>query len=790
MNMTLAATETGTPRDDVVVCILFFNKLGQTIECIRSFLSAGVAIHVFDNGSEPANRAALEQTFREFPQVRIEGEGRNLGVSGGRNRQITATSQPWLFFVDNDITASTPGWLESFAREARRVPKGEVFVPRMFNKHEDSWGHLANFVVDGCGNCSFVATESRFANSFPGGASLIHRRVFERCGTYDEDLFVGFEDFELAIRAWKLGSPILACSCDEIELIHDHRASDTVEDKASAKVRYDVSRITRSHRVIQEKHGLLLDPNFADWLDEQVRQVTGEVAAGAGTRTSSAFEFGEGGVTTPIQAGACSVLVMFLFGPDVTEDWLRLRSMALARDAARQAGVEVRVRGVPYAHGRGVTSDYRIEDAVELGLLDDILASDEVAEEGAWGSSEGYDLVFVAAAGFPGRESVLLAVQALNFLPQGGAMIFVPELRLVGACGEMRREVVEVKDPLLAGVAAGDLGWFAASHDHWCRIECGRYRTWAHDYRELLSCWLWEAARRGGAVRPLAGSEVVLPAGSILARGEASATWSVRHWIAQINQQEVLRHLAVGEVAWNALPLFVHRYSRSVPQETDALIRRHAVSGVSHLLLLPWLRRGGADLAALSYLRELGSRFPGRVVAITTEPVDSPWARHAAPGVEVVPWSRLGASGDRDRDLRALLELVYRARVGVVHVMNSMLGWQFLSAHGAQLRSVARVFASLFWYGPSPKRRLLGYAAEFLPAVRGKVDGIITDNEAFRHRLLRDYGWRLDQSWCVRHPTAWIADAPPPKRKAAGGQAVVLWASRLAPEKRIDRYSQ
>ena len=278
----------------------------------------------------------------------------------------------------------------------------------------------------------------------------------------------------------------------------------------------------------------------------------------------------------------------------------------------------------------------------------------------------------------------------------------------------------------------------------------------------------------------------MLPAGSILARGEASATWSVRHWIAQINQQEVLRHLAVGEVAWNALPLFVHRYSRSVPQETDALIRRHAVSGVSHLLLLPWLRRGGADLAALSYLRELGSRFPGRVVAITTEPVDSPWARHAAPGVEVVPWSRLGASGDRDRDLRALLELVYRARVGVVHVMNSMLGWQFLSAHGAQLRSVARVFASLFWYGPSPKRRLLGYAAEFLPAVRGKVDGIITDNEAFRHRLLRDYGWRLDQSWCVRHPTAWIADAPPPKRKAAGGQAVVLWASRLAPEKRID----
>jgi GT2 family glycosyltransferase len=308
-------------RSELVICILFFNKAEQTLECIRSFAPAGVAIHVFDNGSEPGARAALEAGTRDLPQVRIESEGRNLGVSGGRNRQITGTKQRWLFFVDNDITVATDDWLQRVALAMRLRPGAEVLVPRMYNKHDGTWGGLADFLVDGAGNCTFVSTERPFANSFPGGASIIDRRLFERCGLYDEDLFVGFEDFELAIRAWKRGIPVLAARCDGVQLVHDHRASAAAHDKAAAKVRYDVGRITKSHRCIQSKHGVLLDPNFSDWLTEQIAQVTGEAGGTVESSARHEFPFGQQlPIVTPACVGAGRALVLFVPTEHMVDD--------------------------------------------------------------------------------------------------------------------------------------------------------------------------------------------------------------------------------------------------------------------------------------------------------------------------------------------------------------------------------------------------------------------------------------------------------------------------------------
>src|SRR5690348_3701260 len=48
----------------------------------------------------------------------------------------------------------------------------------------------------------------------------------------------------------------------------------------------------------------------------------------------------------------------------------------------------------------------------------------------------------------------------------------------------------------------------------------------------------------------------------------------------------------------------------------------------SHIFLLPWLKRGGADLEALHQIRVLTTQFDARVLAILTEDTDSPWLRH------------------------------------------------------------------------------------------------------------------------------------------------------------------
>jgi GT2 family glycosyltransferase len=331
-------------REDLIVCMLFFNKVEQTIESAESFVRAGIAVHLLDNGSTPEAAARLRAHFETCTLVTILDAGSNKGVSGGRNQQILQTTQSWLVFVDNDITLDSPNMVSEFAKSLNKNPESEIFVPRLFNKHDDSWSHFSDFLVDDNGNCAFVEAGPVFSNSFPGGASIVSRSVFDRIGLYDEDLFVGFEDFELAIRAWKLGRPLLAARLDGVVFIHDHRVSALDADKSTARIRYDVQRITHSHSVIQSKHGVLLDPNFSDWLDEQVRQLTGDECVKSTNQAPRTEHALRGATTRPRWCGGGRISV--LVNGDGTDDvgiWMQLRAAHLAAEEARKNGLDVRL---------------------------------------------------------------------------------------------------------------------------------------------------------------------------------------------------------------------------------------------------------------------------------------------------------------------------------------------------------------------------------------------------------------------------------------------------------------
>jgi GT2 family glycosyltransferase len=327
--------------DNIIVCMLFFNKLEQTIESAESFLRAGLAVNLLDNGSTAQAAAALRQHFQENSLVTIAAADSNRGVSGGRNLQIGATSQPWLVFVDNDISLDGDNLVSELAFALEAKPNAEVFVPRLFNKHEDAWVPFTSFVVDENGNCAFVESESIFNNAFPGGASIVSRSLFDRLGLYDEKLFVGFEDFELAIRAWKKGRPVLVASLDRVTFIHDHRVSSAREDKVSARVRYDVKSITHSHSVVERKHGVRLDPNFAEWLAEQTRQLTGDEVRRdpRNDSTQANSHVLRGKLTMPRWCGTGQFAV-FIDGNDENV-WLRLRALQLAVSSAVNSSIDV-----------------------------------------------------------------------------------------------------------------------------------------------------------------------------------------------------------------------------------------------------------------------------------------------------------------------------------------------------------------------------------------------------------------------------------------------------------------
>lgn len=259
------------------------------------------------------------------------------------------------------------------------------------------------------------------------------------------------------------------------------------------------------------------------------------------------------------------------------------------------------------------------------------------------------------------------------------------------------------------------------------------------------------------------------------------ATWL---WLEQENMKLVARHLGLAAFDWNGLPLRRAGDSSQdiVPAVRDLLVRLKE-EGVECVMILPWLKHGGADKAAIAYLRTLGARMPGRVLAITTEAADSPWLSRLPAGVSVLEWARVCDWPYAAVAADNLSWLLSRLRPRVIHVMNSWLGWELLLRDGMRLRAVSRIFVSLFWYGPSDHGNLRGYAPEYLPKVIGNVDGVITDNKVFPIVLNRDYGFPLDIFHCVWHPTDHIADRPLPVCQHV---LTFLWASRFAPEKRLD----
>ena len=258
---------------NLAICILFYEKLKQTIECIRSFLPSGVNIYILNNGSSPSTRQALGQFCDNYKQIKIFDSGINLGVGVGRNYLITHTFEEWLLFVDNDITMKTSDWVQKFAKYVYQHDDTEVFIPNLFNVHENNYVSYRSMRIVGDKVIHDKKIVKDLTNTFPGGASFIKRKLFDRLGLYDDKMFIGFEDFELCIRAIRLANPVKAQLINDIELIHKHHKLDKDEDKNAVLMRYNLNFLEASFNRITEKHNVILESNWKSWVASQLKVI-------------------------------------------------------------------------------------------------------------------------------------------------------------------------------------------------------------------------------------------------------------------------------------------------------------------------------------------------------------------------------------------------------------------------------------------------------------------------------------------------------------------------------------
>jgi len=258
---------------NLAVCILFYERLEQTIECIRSFLPSGVNIYVLNNGSSLLARNVLGEFCDNHKQIIIFDSDKNLGIGVGRNYLINHTNEEWLLFVDSDITIKTVDWVQKFTQLVNQYTDAEVFIPKLFSVSENKYVSYRSIRIVGDKAFHNVEIINNLTNTFPGGASFINRRLFDRVGLYDDKMFVGFEDFEICIRSIRLGIPIKAYLVHIIELIHNHQQTKKNEDKRAVLTRYNSNYLEASFNRITEKHNIVLEGNWKSWVTSQLEVI-------------------------------------------------------------------------------------------------------------------------------------------------------------------------------------------------------------------------------------------------------------------------------------------------------------------------------------------------------------------------------------------------------------------------------------------------------------------------------------------------------------------------------------
>lgn len=214
------------------------------------------------------------------------------------------------------------------------------------------------------------------------------------------------------------------------------------------------------------------------------------------------------------------------------------------------------------------------------------------------------------------------------------------------------------------------------------------------------------------------------------------------------------------------------------------ILKRIGTERFDTVLLVPWLRRGGADLAALHHARVCREEFGQRVLVIGTECSASTWAErlgNQVPFIDIGPeLASLSAAGHEPEIV--LARLLIQLAPGRVHLINSHTGWRTLERFGKAIGQRTEVFVSLYCDEISPAGVREGLAQRFLPTTWQWLDGVISDNTA------SPIGWH--QSLGVDPDLFRVVHLPAPPRRArhsvpgpSPGNRV-LWASRLERQKR------
>ena len=213
-------------------------------------------------------------------------------------------------------------------------------------------------------------------------------------------------------------------------------------------------------------------------------------------------------------------------------------------------------------------------------------------------------------------------------------------------------------------------------------------------------------------------------------------------------------------------------------------------SQFSHVIFLPWLVRGGADLIAMNAVRAaIEQHGPAATLVIVTDHDRVEAADWLPLAAEIRVISDYSPNLSHEDRVRIVEMLIVSLRPRAVLNVNSRACWDAIERKGLALAQFTRLYGALFCRDYTEDSRAAGYSdTHFRPSLPYYTK-IYFDNQAFRQELIQNYGLPVSiqgRLSVVYAPSAEGLRFRGFRRGDAGGRLSVLWAGRFCRQKNID----
>jgi GT2 family glycosyltransferase len=203
-----------------VVIILNWNSKDLTAQCIRSVLAMNTRDHdtiVVDNGSRDGS---VEYLRREFPQIVVLPQERNLGFAAGCNvgiKEALKRGAEYVLPLNNDAIVDS-NMIEALLEVAEKHPSAAIVSPKIYfyDSPNRFWWAGGSFSL-WTGIPKHVGRKDRDNGQFEatrtldwatGCAALMRCEALKHVGLFEEQLFGNGEDLDLSLRVRRAGFEI------------------------------------------------------------------------------------------------------------------------------------------------------------------------------------------------------------------------------------------------------------------------------------------------------------------------------------------------------------------------------------------------------------------------------------------------------------------------------------------------------------------------------------------------------------------------------------------------------